>query len=98
MTHPGKKKQHADEQAQYQRLVAVHVQSTHWSGTSSPPLLWAGSSPCWGRRCSTRSCPGDGPGRASAPTLATIFISAVLTGLSIYHHVGEFAGRRAVPI
>lgn len=37
---------------------------------------------------------------ASAPTLAVmILLGAILTGLSIYHHIGEYAGAgAAVPI
>ena len=100
MTHPGKKKQHADEQAQYQRLVAVR---------SKPPLVRnlvaafvvGGLISVLGQAVlNAFMSTGMALDEASAPTLATmILISAVLTGLSIYHHVGEFAGAgAAVPI
>lgn len=101
MASSGTKKQHAHEQAEYQRLTSHHV--------PPPPVLrnavvafLVGGAICTVGQVVLNAFMDSGLTRdqAVAPTLATmILMGSVLTGLSIYHHIGEFAGAgAAVPI
>lgn len=101
MSGPGKRKHQASEKAKYQQIASAHV--------PKPPLVRnvlvafaVGGGICVVGQAVlnffvSRGMPLD---EASSPTLATmIAISAVLTGLSAYHHIGEFAGAgAAIPI
>jgi stage V sporulation protein AC len=101
LASPGAKKQKADERAKYQRLAASIV--------PKPPLVRnivvafvVGGLICTVGQGVINAFMSRGmtQDEATAPTLATmILIGSVLTGLSAYHHIGEFAGAgAAIPI
>ncbi|HHY62878.1 MAG TPA: stage V sporulation protein AC [Firmicutes bacterium] len=101
LASPGAKKQKADERAKYQRLAASIV--------PKPPLVrnMVVAFVVGGLICTVGQgvinafmSRGMTQDEATAPTLATmILIGSVLTGLSAYHHIGEFAGAgAAIPI
>ncbi|MEA4882184.1 MAG: SpoVA/SpoVAEb family sporulation membrane protein [Clostridia bacterium] len=101
MASPGERKSKANEAAQYRKLAE--------SIMPKPPLArdLAVSFVVGGMICAVGQgvlnafmATGMTQEEAVAPTLAAmILIGAILTGLSIYHHIGEYAGAgAAVPI
>lgn len=101
MASPGERKKKADEKGKYQKLAKAMI--------PKPPIVRniivafaVGGLICTAGQIVMNTFVSNGltQDEAVAPTQATmILIGVVLTGLSIYHHIGEFAGAgAAVPV
>ena len=101
MASPEVKKQKADDRAKYQKLASTIVPRPQLVRNAVVAFVVGGLICALGQAVMNafvaRGMTGD---EATAPTLATmILLGVVLTGLSVYHHIGEFAGAgAAVPI
>ncbi|MCR4426051.1 MAG: SpoVA/SpoVAEb family sporulation membrane protein [Firmicutes bacterium] len=101
MSSPGKRKQKRNEQAKYQRLANSLIPKPPLARNMGRAFVVGGLICAVGQGVLNAFVnSGMSLDDAVAPTLAVmILIGAVLTGASIYHHIGEFAGAgAAVPI
>jgi len=101
LADPGTRKHKADDRAKYQKLASSIVPRPPLARNTAVAFVVGGLICMVGQGVMNAFiASGMTTDEAVGPTLATmILIGVVLTGLSIYHHIGEFAGAgAAVPI
>ena len=101
LADPGTRKHKADNRAKYQKLASSIVPRPPLARNTAVAFVVGGLTCMVGQAVMNAFiASGMTADEAVGPTLAVmILIGVVLTGLSIYHHIGEFAGAgAAVPI
>lgn len=101
MADLGTRRHKADDRAKYQKLISSIVPRPPLARNTAVAFVVGGLICTVGQAVMNAFiASGMTADEAVGPTLATmILIGVVLTGLSIYHHIGEFAGAgAAVPI
>jgi len=101
LAEPGAKRHKSDDRAKYQKLASSIVPRPPLARNLAVAFVVGGLICTVGQAVMNAFIASGMTGdEAVGPTLATMILAGVvLTGLSIYHHVGEFAGAgAAVPI